>query len=69
MLPLTLAGKRSESVLGLLDTGAAVNVVPYTVGTWRRFRTCSSLAARSISALANGPTGWDPHRDSKRYPR
>ena len=32
MLPLTLVGKRSVPALGLLDTGAAVNVLPYTVG-------------------------------------
>jgi hypothetical protein len=31
MLPLTLVGKRSVSESGLLDTGAAVNVLPYTL--------------------------------------
>jgi hypothetical protein len=32
MLPLTLVGKHSVPALGLLDTGAAVDVLPYTVG-------------------------------------
>jgi len=32
MLPLTLLGKQGVSATGLLDTGAAVNVLPYTVG-------------------------------------
>lgn len=32
MLPFTLVGARSVPVLGLLDTGAAVNVLPYTIG-------------------------------------
>lgn len=32
MLPLTLAASRSVSVSGLLDTGATVNVLPYTQG-------------------------------------
>jgi len=32
MLPLTLVGARTIAVAGLLDTGAAVNVLPYTTG-------------------------------------
>jgi hypothetical protein len=32
MLPITLTALRSVSVLGLLDTGATVNVLPYPVG-------------------------------------
>jgi hypothetical protein len=32
MLPLTLVGAKSVTVSGLLDTGATVNVLPYTVG-------------------------------------
>lgn len=32
MLPLTLVATRSVGVSGLLDTGAAVNVLPYTSG-------------------------------------
>lgn len=32
MVPLTLVGKESAIVSGLLDTGAAVNVLPYTTG-------------------------------------
>lgn len=32
-LPLTLTlGERSQEVLGLLDTGASVNVLPYQIG-------------------------------------
>jgi hypothetical protein len=32
MLPLTLVGERTIAVAGLLDTGAAVNVLPYATG-------------------------------------
>ena len=32
VLPLTLIGQRSISVSGLVDSGAAVNVLPYTLG-------------------------------------
>lgn len=32
MLPLTLVATRSVAVSGLLDTGATVNVLPYTHG-------------------------------------
>ncbi len=32
MLPLTLVATRRVTVPGLLDTGAAVNVLPYTTG-------------------------------------
>jgi hypothetical protein len=31
-LPITLIGAKSASVSGLLDTGATVNVLPYSVG-------------------------------------
>lgn len=32
MLPVTLAGPRTLPVSGLVDSGATVNVLPYTVG-------------------------------------
>lgn len=32
MLPLTLVASRSVTASGLLDTGAAVSVLPYTMG-------------------------------------
>src|SRR5437879_1357757 len=32
MLPVTLIGLQSVSSLGLLDSGAAVNVLPYSLG-------------------------------------
>jgi hypothetical protein len=32
MLPLTLSGPQSVSVSGLVDSGAAVNVLPYALG-------------------------------------
>lgn len=49
MLPLTLAGSRTVAVSGLLDTGAAVNVLPYTIGVelgfeWDRQTTSVKLS-------------------------
>jgi hypothetical protein len=32
MLPLTLIGRQSVTTTGLVDSGAAVNVLPYTLG-------------------------------------
>ena len=32
MLPLTLVGSQNVATTGLLDSGAAVNVLPYTLG-------------------------------------
>jgi hypothetical protein len=32
MLPLILSGRRSVTTSGLVDSGAAVNVLPYTLG-------------------------------------
>jgi hypothetical protein len=32
VLPLSLVGARTVAAAGLLDTGAAVNVLPYAVG-------------------------------------
>lgn len=33
MLPLTLIGRQNVTTFGLADTGAAVNVLPYSLGT------------------------------------
>ena len=33
MLPLTLIGPQNAPTSGLLDSGAAINVLPYTLGT------------------------------------
>ncbi len=49
MLPLTLVGARTVAVTGLLDTGAAINVLPYTVGVelgfvWERQTTSVKLS-------------------------
>jgi len=49
MLPLTLVGARAVAVAGLLDTGAAVNVLPYTTGVelgfvWERQTTSVKLS-------------------------
>lgn len=57
MLPLTLVGGRSVSTLGLLDTGAAVNVLPYTVGVnlgldWDRQTTAVQLSGNLAIAEA-----------------
>jgi hypothetical protein len=32
MLPVTLAGRQNLSATGLVDSGAAINVLPYTLG-------------------------------------
>ena len=49
MLPLTLVGERTIAVAGLLDTGAAVNVLPYATGVelgfqWERQTTSVKLS-------------------------
>lgn len=49
MLPLTLVGARTVAVAGLLDTGAAINVLPYTTGVelgfvWERQTTSVKLS-------------------------
>jgi hypothetical protein len=60
LLPITLTGARSISVLGLLDTGATVNVLPYAVGEplgaiWEKqstsVRLTGNLAACEARAL------------------
>lgn len=57
MLPLTLVGGRSVPALGLLDTGAAVNVLPYTVGVnlgfdWDQQNTAVQLSGNLAIAEA-----------------
>lgn len=57
MLPVTLVGARSASVLGLLDTGAAVNVLPYSVGvnlglSWDQQTTSVQLSGNMAVAEA-----------------
>jgi len=49
MLPLTLVGARAIAAAGLLDTGAAVNVLPYSTGVelgfvWERQTTSVKLS-------------------------
>ena len=49
MLPLTLVGARTIAVAGLLDTGAAINVLPYTTGVelgfvWERQTTSVKIS-------------------------
>jgi hypothetical protein len=49
MLPLTLVGASAVAVAGLLDTGAAINVLPYTTGlelgfVWERQATSVKLS-------------------------
>nr|MBK7065877.1 hypothetical protein [Deltaproteobacteria bacterium] len=49
MLPLTLVGARAVAVAGLLDTGAAINVLPYTTGVelgfvWERQTTSVKIS-------------------------
>ena len=39
MLPLTLVGNRSTSVSALVDSGAAVNVLPFSLGVQLGFDT------------------------------
>jgi hypothetical protein len=60
LLPITLTGARTISVSGLLDTGATVNVLPYTVGEqlgaiWEKqstpVRLSGNLAACEARAL------------------
>lgn len=57
MLPLTLVGARTIAVAGLLDTGATVNVLPYTTGVelgfvWERQSTSVKLSGNLAIADA-----------------
>ncbi len=59
MLPLTLVGSSSLSVQGLLDTGAAVNVLPYSVGqklgaVWEDPHPAVQLSGNLASCEAKG---------------
>ena len=63
-LPLTLSYQhRSLEVMGLLDTGASVNVLPYGVGLelgiiWEEQTFPVSLAGNLASAEARGLLVW-----------
>jgi predicted aspartyl protease len=57
MLPLTLAGAQTIAVSALLDTGAALNVLPYAVGVrlgfeWDRQTTTVRLTGNMASVEA-----------------
>lgn len=57
MLPLTLSGVRSRVTSGLVDTGAAVNVLPFTLGTdlgfdWDQLATSVRLSGNLASVEA-----------------
>jgi hypothetical protein len=40
MLPLTLIGRQSVATTGLVDSGAAVNVLPLALGVQLEFDVC-----------------------------
>jgi hypothetical protein len=57
MLPMTLQGRNAVEILGLLDTGAAVNVLPLEVGRhlgfdWKQQTTLLGLSGILTSAEA-----------------
>ena len=60
LLPLTLShGKREVTVSGLLDTGAAVNVLPYSLGeqlgfVWEQQKTAIVLSGNLARLPARG---------------
>lgn len=61
MLPLTLATTKSVAVSGLLDTGATVNVLPYTSGIalgfdWDRQTTSVRLGGNLAAVEARAVT-------------
>jgi hypothetical protein len=56
-LPITLLGPESVSVLGLLDTGATVNVLPYAIGeqlgaVWEQQTTPMTLSGNLAACEA-----------------
>jgi hypothetical protein len=63
-LPLTLTYQnRSVEVMGLLDTGASVNVLPYNVGVqlgaiWEEQKFSVTLAGNLASAETKGLLVW-----------
>ena len=57
MIPLTLQGPQTVAVSALLDTGAAVNVLPYSIGTqlgffWDQQTTSVQLSGNLASVEA-----------------
>jgi hypothetical protein len=56
-LPISLLGPQSVSVLGLLDTGATVNVLPYAIGeqlgaVWEQQTTPMTLSGNLAACEA-----------------
>ena len=56
-LPITLAGAKSISISGLLDTGATVNVLPHAVGeqlgaVWEQQATSMTLSGNLAACEA-----------------
>ena len=51
MLPLTLAGGQSVATTGLVDSGAAINVLPYSLGAQLGFDW--SRETRSVELSGN----------------
>lgn len=49
MLPLTLTGSKSVAVHGLVDSGAAINVLPYTLGVQLGFDWAQETRAVQLS--------------------
>ncbi len=59
LLPLTLSASKALSVVGLLDSGATVNVLPYSVGqqlgaVWEEQHTPVRLSGNLASCEARG---------------
>jgi hypothetical protein len=59
-LPITLLGTKAISVAALLDTGAAVNVLPYGVGEqwgaiWDQQTTTVTLSGNLATCEAKAP--------------
>lgn len=59
MLPITLAVTHTVSTLGLLDTGATINVLPYSVGVqlgadWDQITTTIQLTGNLAAIEARG---------------
>jgi hypothetical protein len=49
MLPLTLTGSNSLDVSGLVDSGAAINVLPYTLGVQLGFDWAQETRSVALS--------------------
>ena len=59
MLPLTLVGNQSVAISGLVDSGAAVNVLPFSLGAQLGFDWDRQTRALELSGnLATVECGW-----------